>query len=46
LVGDQQDGEKKRHISTPVNAFSAIVGEFSKRNLKKKNTELYCQKII
>jgi hypothetical protein len=26
LVGDQQDGGKKRQISTPVNAFSAIVG--------------------
>jgi hypothetical protein len=26
LVGDQQDGEKKRQISTPVSAFSAIVG--------------------
>jgi hypothetical protein len=25
LVGDQQDGGKKRQISTPVNAFSAIV---------------------
>jgi hypothetical protein len=26
LVGDQQDGGKKRQISTPVSAFSAIVG--------------------
>jgi hypothetical protein len=26
LVGDKQDGEKKRQISTPVSAFSAIVG--------------------
>jgi len=24
LVGDQQDGGKKRQISTPVSAFSAI----------------------
>jgi hypothetical protein len=27
LVGDQQDGGKKRQISTPVSAFFAIVGE-------------------
>ena len=26
LVGDQQDGGKKRQISTSVSAFSAIVG--------------------
>ena len=26
LVGDQQDGGKKPQISTPVSAFSAIVG--------------------
>ena len=26
LVGDQQDGGRKRQISTPVSAFSAIVG--------------------
>jgi hypothetical protein len=26
LVGDQQDGGKKRQISTPVSIFSAIVG--------------------
>jgi hypothetical protein len=26
LVRDQQDGGKKRQISTPVSAFSAIVG--------------------
>jgi hypothetical protein len=26
LVGDQQDGGKKHQISTPVSAFSAIVG--------------------
>jgi hypothetical protein len=26
LVGDQQDGGKKRQISTLVSAFSAIVG--------------------
>jgi hypothetical protein len=26
LIGDQQDGEKKRQISKPVSAFSAIVG--------------------
>jgi hypothetical protein len=26
LVGDQQDGGKKLQISTPVSAFSAIVG--------------------
>ena len=26
LVGNQQDGGKKRQISTPVSAFSAIVG--------------------
>jgi hypothetical protein len=26
LVGDQQIGGKKRQISTPVSAFSAIVG--------------------
>ena len=26
LVGDQQDGRKNRQISTPVSAFSAIVG--------------------
>jgi hypothetical protein len=26
LKGDQQDGGKKRQISTPVSAFSAIVG--------------------
>jgi hypothetical protein len=26
LLGDQQDGGKKRQISTPVSVFSAIVG--------------------
>jgi hypothetical protein len=26
LVGDQQDGGRKRQISIPVSAFSAIVG--------------------
>ena len=26
LVGDQQDGRKNCQISTPVSAFSAIVG--------------------
>jgi hypothetical protein len=26
LVGDQQDGGKKRQIFTPVSAFFAIVG--------------------
>jgi hypothetical protein len=26
LVGDQQDGGKKRQISSPISAFSAIVG--------------------
>jgi hypothetical protein len=26
FVGDQQDGGRKRQISTPVSAFSAIVG--------------------
>jgi hypothetical protein len=39
LVGDQQDGGKKRQISTPVSAFSAIVGvslkvDFLKINMK------------
>jgi hypothetical protein len=26
MVGEQQDGGRKRQISTPVRAFSAIVG--------------------
>ena len=33
LVGDQQDGGKKCQISTPISAFSAIVGVSLKRVL-------------
>jgi len=29
LVGDQQDGGRKRQISTPVSTFSAIVGKMN-----------------
>jgi hypothetical protein len=41
LVGDQQDGGKKRQISTPVSAFSAIVGVSLKYIYDTKNLTLY-----